>query len=73
MARKACLVEPWKGQRWYFMYIITRVKMATARSLFKSRSFLSTNAILQSQTGQTSAKVNIAVGLEFGRCFINVF
>ncbi|CAH3140785.1 unnamed protein product [Porites lobata] len=39
------------------MYIITRVKMATARSLCKvCRSFLSTNVILQSQTGQRSAK-----------------
>ena len=74
MARKACLVEPRRGQRLYFMYIITRVKMATARSLCKvCRSFLSTNVILQSQTGQRSAKVNSAVGLEFGRCFINVF
>ena len=53
---------------------ITRVKMATARSLCKvCRSFLSTNVILQSQSGQTSAKVNSAVGLEFGSCFINVF
>ena len=49
-------------------------KMATARSLCKvCRSFLSTNVILYSQTGQTSAKVNSTVGLEFGRCFINVF